>query len=97
MSFSSENQIIPVKHSDMMIYIEVFRIQKELEKMKWHVLNVTPIIFKSVLLFSILLVLLKSVQKRKPFYPVEVPFLANLAKSYETSVQNIAAAGATDG
>ena len=41
----------------------------------------------------------KSVQKRKPFYPVvEVPFLANLAKSYETStVQNIAAAGATDG
>ena len=39
-------------------------------------------------------------QKRKPFYPVEVPFLANLAKSYETStVQNIAAAaaGATDG
>ena len=46
-----------------------------------------------------LVVLLKSVQKRKPFYPVEVPFLANLAKSYETStVQNIAAAaGATDG
>ena len=40
-------------------------------------------------------------QKRKPFYPVEVPFLANLAKSYETStVQNIAAAAAaraTDG
>ena len=38
-------------------------------------------------------------QKRKPFYPVEVPFLANLAKSYETStVQNIAAADrATDG
>ena len=40
-------------------------------------------------------------QKRKPFYPVEVPFLANLAKSYETStVQNIAAtaaARATDG
>ena len=34
-------------------------------------------------------------QKRKPFYPVEVPFLANLAKSYETStVQNIAAAAA---
>ena len=62
--------------------------------MKWLVLNVTPIIFKSVLLFSIL-VLLKSVQKRKPFYPVEVPFLANLAKSNETSVQNIA--GATDG
>ena len=59
------------------------------------VINETPIIFKSVLLFSILLVLLKSVQKRKPFYPVEVPFLANLAKSYETSVQNIAAAGAT--
>ena len=45
-----------------------------------------------------LVVLLKSVQKRKPFYPVEVPFLANLAKSYETStVQNIATAGATDG
>ena len=45
-----------------------------------------------------IVVLLKSVQKRKPFYPVEVPFLANLAKSYETStVQNIAAAGATDG
>ena len=61
------------------------------------VINETPIIFKSVLVFSIL-VLLKSVQKRKPFYPVEVPFLANLAKSYETStVQNIAAAGATDG